>query len=172
MRNLFTKECFNIQVVPSSNSESILLSIDSDYSGSSRKSQLYVNEERIQQEVESFWKSTKTKKLTDMSVSFSEIDWYDDEVDVYETPIVRMKRGDRKSKVSHKSHGSVPKDWSVVVVFKFDKTTKKPILDTIKPIIDKFLNVKEMKEFEKNLTKVLQGKQRSYQFSLENEYQY
>ena len=170
MRNLFTKECFNIEVF--TQDEKIRVYISSDYSGSSRKSQLYVNEERLQQEVESFWKSTKTKKLNQMLVSFDEIDYYDDEVDVYETPRVSMVRGNKKSKVSHNRHGSIPKDWSVDLRMLFEKTTKKPILDTIKPITDKFLSVKDMKELEKGMTQVLQGKTQRYTFNLENEYSY
>jgi hypothetical protein len=170
MRNLFTRECFNIQVF--TQDEKIRVYINSDYSGSNRKSQLYVNEERLQQEVESFWKDTKTKKLNQMLVSFDEIDWYDDEVDVYETPSVSMKRGDRKSKVSHHRHGSVPKEWGVDLRMLFEKTTKKPILDTIKPITDKFLSTKDMKVLEKGMTQVLQGKTTRYTFELQNEYQH
>ena len=170
MRNLFTRECFNIRVT--TKDETIRVYVSSDYSGSSRKSQLYVNEERLQQEVELFWKGTKTKKLKEMLVSFDEIDWYDDEVDVYETPRVSMSRGNKKSRVSHSRHGSIPKDWSVELGLLFEKTTKKPILDTIKSLTDKFLSTKDIKVLEKGLTQVLQGKTQSYTFELENEYQY
>lgn len=170
MKNLFTTDSFNIDVF--TKDQSIRVYINSDYVGSNRKSQLYVNEKRLQEEVETFWKNTKTKKLTQMLVSFDEIDWYDDDVDVYTTPVVSMTRGNRVSKVSEHRHGCIPKDWSVDLRMLFEKTTKKPILDTIKPITDKFLSVKDMKELEKGITQVLQGKKERYQFSLKNEYSY
>jgi hypothetical protein len=73
MRSLFTNECLQIGTSRMSDGN-IKLEISSDFSGSSRKSQLYVSEERIAKRVEDFWKSTKTKKLLKMQVSFDEID--------------------------------------------------------------------------------------------------
>jgi hypothetical protein len=118
MRNLFTNECLTISTSRLSDG-TIKLEINSDFKGSSRKSELYVNEERLAKEVEDFWKATKTKKLQKLRVCFDEIDWYDDEVDVYQTPIVTIERGLKRAKVSHRNHGSVPKDWGVVMTCVF-----------------------------------------------------
>lgn len=158
MKNLFTNECLSIQV-RRTNENKIIVNISSDFSGSDRKSQLYVNEKRIAESVESFWKSIKTKNLLSMSVSFSEIDWYDDMTDVYETPIIRMERGLKKARVGYQDHGSIPKDWSVDVYFKFSDTTKNtPILEVVKGALGSFFNAEYEKKFVKELKPFLQKK--------------
>jgi hypothetical protein len=158
MRNLFTNECLQIGTSRLSDG-TIKLEISSDYSGSSRKSQLYVNEERIAKAVEDFWKSIKTKKLLKLQVSFDEIDWYDDEVDVYETPRFNIQRGLKKVKVAHRTHGSVPKDWSVDLVCIFaDTTTNTPILEVVKSAVGNFLTSDLEKQFVKELKPFLQKK--------------
>lgn len=97
----------------------VKLFISSDYSRSARKSALYVNEEVLARDVESLWKSIRTKKLLALNVSFGEIDYYDNMTDVYQTPEVSIKRGLRKAKVSSSDHGSIPKDWSFDLVAHF-----------------------------------------------------
>lgn len=158
MRNLFTSEC--LQVMTSRMSDgNIKLEIGSDYSGSSRKSQLYVNEERIAKAVEDFWKSIKTKKLQKLHVSFDEIDWYDDEVDVYETPSFNIQRGLKKVKIGHHTHGSVPKDWGVTLICVFaDTTTNTPILEVVKSALGGKLTTDLEKQFIKQLKPFLQKK--------------
>lgn len=158
MRSLFTNECLQIGTSRMSDGN-IKLEISSDYSGSSRKSQLYVNEERIAKRVEDFWKSIKTKKLLKLQVSFDEIDWYDDEVDVYETPRFNIQRGLKKVKVAHRTHGSVPKDWGVDLVCIFaDTTTNTPILEVVKSAVGNFLTSDLEKQFIKELKPFLQKK--------------
>ena len=158
MRNLFTNECLQIGTSRMSDGN-IKLEISSDYSGSSRKSQLYVNEERLGKAVEDFWKGIKTKKLQKMQLSFSEIDWYDDEVDVYETPRFNIQRGLKRAKVSHRTHGSVPKDWSVDLTCIFlDTTTNTPILEVVKSAVGKFLTSDLEKQFIKELKPFLHKK--------------
>ena len=158
MRNLFTNECLQIGTSRLSDG-TIKLEISSDFSGSSRKSQLYVNEERIAKQIEDFWKGTKTKKLLKLQVSFDEIDWYDDEVDVYETPRFNIQRGLKKVKVGHRTHGSVPKDWGVVLSCIFlDTTTNTPILEVVKSAVGHFLTSDLEKQFIKELKPFLQKK--------------
>jgi hypothetical protein len=71
-----------------------------------------------------------------MRVYFDEIDWYDDEVDVYQTPIVAIERGLKRAKVSERNHGSIPKDWSINVRMKFDDTTTNtPILEVLEKLL-------------------------------------
>ena len=158
MRNLFTSECLQVGTSRLSDG-TIKLEIGSDYSGSSRKSQLYVNEERIAKAVEDFWKSIKTKKLQKLQVSFDEIDWYDDEVDVYSTPVVGIQRGLKRAKITDQTHGSVPKDWGVVLNCVFlDTTTNTPILEVVKSALGgKFTSDLE-KQFVKELKPFLQKK--------------
>jgi len=158
MRNLFTRECLTIQVARRLENK-IALTISSDYSGSDRKSQLYVNEQRLATEVESFWKGIKTKKLLLANVSFSEIDWYDDMCDVYDTPSITIKRGLKKAKINHQEHGSIPKDWSVDLFCVFaDTTTNTPILEVIKSALGSYFDADLEKKFIKELKPLLQKK--------------
>ena len=159
MRNLFTEEELSINVARRQENK-IALTISSDYSGSSRKSELYVNEERLATMLESFWKGIKTKKLLLANVSFSEIDWYDDMCDVYETPSITIKRGLKKAKVSHQEHGSIPKDWSVELICIFaDTTTNTPILEVVKSALGGFFDAEFEKKFIKELKPFLQKKE-------------
>jgi len=170
IKNLFTKESLSVSV-NRLNENKIRLCISSDYSGSSRKSQLYVNEKRIAEEVENFWKSIKTKKLLSMSVSFSEIDWYDDMTDIYETPIVRIERGLKRAKVSHQEHGSIPKDWSADLYCTFaDTTTNTPILEVVKSALGSFFDSEAEKKFIKDLKPFLQKKKTNAGWEVEYAY--
>ena len=158
MKNLFTSECLSIQVARRQENK-ITLTISSDYSGSSRKSELYVNEERLATALESFWKGIKTKKLFLANVSFSEIDWYDDMCDVYETPSITIKRGLKKARISHEEHGSIPKDWSVDLICMFeDTTTNTPILEVVKSALGGLFDDYLEKKFVKELKPFLQKK--------------
>jgi hypothetical protein len=159
MRNLFTEEELSINVARRQENK-IALTISSDYSGSSRKSELYVNEERLATMLESFWKGIKTKKLLLANVSFSEIDWYDDEVDVYETPNITIKRGLKKAKINQDRHGSIPKDWSVELYCAFDDaTTNTPILEVVKSALGGLFDAEFEKKFVKELKPFLQKKE-------------
>lgn len=158
MRNLFTNECLSIGTSRLSDG-TIRLEIGSDYAGSNRKSQLYVNADRLAKEVEDFWKGIKTKKLQKLNVSFSEIDWYDDEVDVYETPSVSIQRGLKRAKVSHRTHGSIPKEWSVDLTCVFlDTTTNTPIIEVVKSALGRLYTSEVEKQFVKQLKPFLQKK--------------
>lgn len=159
MKNLFTSECLSIEVARRQENK-ITLTISSDYSGSSRKSELYVNEERLATALESFWKGIKTKKLFLANVSFSEIDWYDDMCDVYETPSITIKRGLKKARISHEEHGSIPKDWSVDLICMFeDTTTNTPILEVVKSALGGLFDDYLEKKFVKELKPFLQKKE-------------
>ena len=158
MRNLFTNECLSIGTSRLSDG-TIRLEIGSDYAGSNRKSQLYVNADRLAKEVEDFWKGIKTKKLQKLNVSFSEIDWYDDEVDVYSTPVVGIQRGLKRAKITDQTHGSVPKDWGVVLNCVFlDTTTNTPILEVVKSALGSKFTSDLEKQFIKQLKPFLQKK--------------
>ena len=153
MKNNFVSDYLSVNVSRISGDENKLrLEISSDYSGSDRKSQLYVNEKSLALEVERFWKSIKTKKLTAMNVSFGEIDWYDDEVDVYTTPSITIKRGLKRARISESTHGSIPKDWSFDFTAIFnDTSTSTPIMEVVKATLrDKFTP-----KMEKDLKKAL-----------------
>jgi hypothetical protein len=170
LKNLFTKESLSVSV-SRMQEDKIRVSIASDFSGSSRKSQLYVNEERLSVDVESFWKSIKTKKLLSMLVSFDEIDWYDDMTDMYETPVIRIARGLKKAKVSHREHGSIPKDWAVDVCFVFnDTTTNTPILEVVKSALGSYFDAEAEKAFTKALKPFLQKKVTRASWEVEYEY--
>ena len=170
MKNLFTNDCLSVSI-SRLQEDKIRLCVSSDFSGSQRKSQLYVNEERLSADVESFWKNTKTKKLLGMSVSFGEIDWYDDMTNMYETPIVKIERGLKKARVSYKDHGSIPKEWSVDVYFTFaDTTTNTPIMEVVKGALGSRFNSDAEKKFIKELKPFLQKKITRTSWESENKY--
>lgn len=135
MNSQFTKECLEINLGRNSDN-TISIEVSSDFAFSSRKSQLFVNEDKLRHLVEQFWKSIKTKKLLSMRTYFDEIDYYDDEVDVYQTPIIAIERGLKKAKVGSRNHGSIPKDWSIDVKMKLDDTTTNtPILEVLEKLL-------------------------------------
>ena len=159
IKSLFTQDTLSVYVNRLSTDNKIRVNISSDYSGSDRKSQLYVNDKRLAEEVETFWKSIKTKKLLSMSASFDEIDWYDNLTDIYETPIIRIERGLKKAKIGHHEHGSIPKEWSVDLQCVFaDTTTNTPILEVVKSALGSYFDAKAEKAFIKALKPLLQKK--------------
>ena len=153
MNNLFTNECLSVGVSRTGEGK-IQMEISSDYVYSRRKSQIHVNVEMVGEEVQRAWKSIKTKKLDKLMLSFDEIDWYDDMTDVYDTPVIHMTRGQKKYRVGYRSHGSIPKDWSVNVSAQIsDTTTKTPIMEVVNVI----LGTRFTPEMEKKMTKELKS---------------
>jgi hypothetical protein len=154
MKHLFVQD--ELQINLNRRENKLTLSIYSMYTGSNRKSQLYVNGDRLGLELESLWKSIKTTKLKLIQISFDEQDWYDDEVDVYETPVVTIKRGLRKCKIGERSHGSIPKEWGVEMYCIFeDLQTKKPVLDVIKSILGSYFTTEMEKKFVKQYNPII-----------------
>ena len=156
----FTEDCLEIKVERASAREpKLILSISSDYAGHAHKQALYVDGDRLAKQLEEVWKSIKTKKLLKISAFFNEIDYYDNETDIYYTPSVRMERGLRKANVSESSHGAIPKDWgyNVCAVFS-DTTTVTPIIEVIKKVLYSKFTVEIEEKFTVELRKVLQKK--------------
>ena len=138
------------------------LTIMSDYTGSQRKSQLWVNDKALAKEVEDFWKSIKTKKLVYTSASFDEIDWYDNMTDIYETPIAYIQRGLKKARLKYRSHGSIPKEWSFGLRCAFNATNAiGPIMEVVKTALSYKLTPSMEKEMTKAFRPFLQKKVRS-----------
>ena len=164
----FSKQCLEIHI--SSNDQGVNVRIDSDYSESPRKSTLHVDSKRLEKEVENFWKSVKTKMLTSMRISFDEIDWYDDMVNMYDTPIVSIERGLKKARTTYSEHGSIPKDWSFSAVFRF-KPTKviTPIMEVIELALGSLISKKQSEEFVKVARPVLQKVKPSAYLVLDNQ---
>ena len=161
MQNNFVSDYVEISVGRTTDG-GIHLEISSDYSGSDRKSQLYVNEKALALEVEKFWKSIKTKKLQSLNVSFGDIDWYDNDCNIYHTPIVTIKRGLKRARVSENSHGSIPKEWSFDFLANFnDTTTITPILEVVKATLGSWVDEKFVKDFRKAMKPFLR-KEKTY----------
>ena len=139
------------------------LSIRSDYRFSYRKSKIGFSKENIKEISDMFkrcWKETKTKKLLRAQFYFEELDWYDNMTDVYTTPIFSMKRGSRVPKVTHQSHGSIPKEWGAVLCFTIEKTTKiTPLMEIVDSFFKTNFNKEEKKILEKMFREVLSGRQ-------------
>jgi hypothetical protein len=154
MKHLFVQEELQINLYRRENK--VCLSIYSMYTGSNRKSQLYVNGDRLGTELENLWKSIKTTKLKLIQITFDEQDHYDDMTDIYETPIIQMKRGLRKCKIGQREHGSIPKEWGIEMFCVFENLqTKKPILDVIKSILGSYFTTDIEKKFVKNYNPII-----------------
>jgi hypothetical protein len=169
MKQNFTKDYLNINLSRVDNN-GINMGISSDYSGSERKQQLYVNEKRLAEQVERFWKSIKTKKLVGMSVGFDEQDYYDNEVNVYYTPVVSIKRGLKKARISSNSHGCIPKEWGFDLTCRFaDTTTSTPILEVVKQALGSFFTAEHEKQLKKALVPFLQKKAQYANWEIEEQ---
>jgi hypothetical protein len=147
----------------------LILSISSDYSGSNRKSQLHVDEKRLSEQVEKVWKSVKTKKLQSMTVYFSEIDWYDDMTNIYHTPVIKIGRRMKKSKIEHYEHGSIPKDWSITLTAVLSNTkVVTPIIEVVKSVLSPYFTPSMEKDFTKLIRTVLQKSGKSCNYYTEH----
>ena len=166
----FKNDCLLISVERSSKENKLILTISSDWAGDCHKSQLHVDEKRLGLQLEEVWKSIKTKKLLKLKASFGEIDWYDDETDMYETPIVFMERGLKRARFDSRNHGSIPKDWSFDVLAVFaDTTTNSAILETLRKVMYSKFTKEIEKKFIKELRPVLQKKKESAQYYSESD---
>jgi hypothetical protein len=135
MNTNFKKDTLNISLSRNED-ETITIEVSSDFANSNRKSQLFVNEDKIRNQVEQFWKSISTKKAESMRVYFDEIDHYDSDVDVYQTPTYSIDKSFRKALVEHRAHGSIPKDWAIVVEVRLSDTkTNAPIMDILEKML-------------------------------------
>ena len=149
---------YQIQISKGSESLQIEVAIELDC----KKSQLYVSEKRAEQKLVNVLNvAKKFSAFLGCSLYYDEIDYYDDEVDVYETPYFYYSKGKGKKKPtkSYNTHGSIPKDWQEVQTVRF-----KPTMTTIAPI-QKTLECMGMsvsKDDLKGIRKVLQGKTRNY----------
>lgn len=161
MRRNFVQNGLQISVRRNMETNQLILNISSDYSQSSHKGRLFVDEKRLADEVERFWKSIKTKKLQKISVYFDEIDWYDSMTNIYNTPRVYIERGLKRARTSYHEHGSIPKDWSFEFNAVFnDTTTSTPILEVVKSALDYYFTPSLQKQLKKELKPVLQKKER------------
>jgi len=150
--------------------DGIVLTITSDYSGSERKQQLYVNEKRIASDLERFWKSIKTKKVWRVIVNFFEIDWYDSDVDVYEYPYFLIKRGLKKTRIDYDSTGSIPKEWGVNIGVRLhDTTAVTPILEVLSKALESWWSADIEKRFKKEVKAFMQKKAKYFNFSIDEE---
>jgi hypothetical protein len=159
MRSYFTADCLGITVSRRADG-GLNLEISSD-TGLCHKSQLYVNEKRLAEEVERLWKSVKTKKLLNLSVGYSEEDYYDNMTNIYTTPSVNIGRGLKRARIFESQHGCIPKDWSFNLYATLaDTTTNTPILEVLKKALGYLFTPAIEKEFIKKLRLVLQKKEK------------
>lgn len=165
----FSNDCLEIKVERHVENR-LVLTMSSDWAGGCHKSQLHVDEKRLGLQLEEVWKSIKTKKLLRLRASFGAIDHYDDETNMYDTPIVFMQRGLKRAKFDSRTHGSIPKDWSFDVYATFaDTTTNSAILETIKKVMYTKFTKEIEKKFINALRPVLQKKKESAQYYSESD---
>jgi hypothetical protein len=105
-----------------------------------------------------------------LRVGFGTIDWYDDETDMYETPVVYIERGLKRARYNYRNHGSIPKDWSIDLTAIFsDTTTNTAILEVVKKALYSKFSKDVEKKFIKELRPVLQKKKLSAQYYSESD---
>lgn len=168
MKHLFTKIRLEINLGRGYADDVINLSISSDYSGSNRKSRLYVDSKRFGETVETAWKSIKTKKLLSLRAGFGEIDWYDNMTNMYTTPVATIERGLKKVRIKESEHGSIPKEWSINVNASLsDTTTSTPILEVVKTVLGGYFTPQHEKSFLKELKAFLQKKTKNIHYYFE-----
>ena len=167
MKNNFTKDYLNISIRRSNANADISMTISSE-TGMCHKSQLYVNEKRLAEDLEMFWKSIKTKKVRTMSANYGQVDYYDNMNDVYETPSISIQRGLKKARIGSDSHGCVPKDWTFDLNCRFkDTSTSTPILEVVKSALGSYFTEKHEKELKKALKPFLQKKEQYASWEIE-----
>ena len=158
MKRNFTNDDLSICVYRHRENK-LVLTISSLFSQSDRKSQLYVSEKGLSEEVEQLWKKIRTRKLQHLRVSFDEVDYYTSLSDMYTTPILFMERGKRKPVICTQSHGSIPKEWNIGLRAEFnDMTTKGPIFEVIKNTLGTKFTPSLEKKLSKDIKSILQKK--------------
>lgn len=146
-----------INIFLQKNGSEFILSIEGEYINSSRKSQLYTSEQALCNQLTTFWKSLKTKLVTEAVLSFNEIDYYDNMTDVYYTPVIGLRRGERKAKlVTENAHGCIPKDWSIELRVTL-KTLKS--MSAVYELAGRFIDLtdKVKRQLAKELRPVIKG---------------
>lgn len=170
MKSKFNLDTLYISLSRSRETNEIVMSIESDYAQSPRKQALYVNEKSFALDLERLWKSIKTKKLLSMSAGFGEIDWYTEYTDMYEVPYFKIKRGLKKVRILERTHGSIPKEWSFDITFRFaDTSTITPLMEVVKATLGSKLSAKAEKTLIKNIRPFVQKKTMSANFESEEE---
>jgi len=142
----------------SRNDDKITINIVGEYSRSQHKGQLYINSDKFGDEVLTLWKSIGTKKLLSVKVNFEHIDWYDSDIDMYEVPSFHIERGLRKTRVSTREHGSIPKDWEISLSFLLEDTkTITPIIEVIGETLGSLLTEKHNIALTKEIRLFMKG---------------
>jgi len=157
----------------SSTVDGITVNISSDFgNGQNHKCQLYVNEKSLSSEIENCWKSVKdiSNKIVGVFVYFNEIDYYDNMTNIYNTPVISIQKGQRIIHIDKKEHGSIPKDWEITLLAKFEKVQRiTPIISLIEKVLGPYFTTQMSKDFEKESRSVLQGKTNEVIFNLSND---
>ena len=155
------------------NTDGIIISIVSDFGNKGfHKSQLSINEKLFSVDVKNVWDSVKdtSNKIVELSVYFDEIDYYDNMTNVYTTPIVSIKKGQRIVHIEEKEHGSIPKDWEITLTAKFENLQRiAPIITLIEKVLGPNFTTAIKNDFEKATRELLQGKVNNLTFNLSNE---
>lgn len=151
------------------------LSIRGDYVNSARKSRLGINTDSFTNTVSNFWNSIKNKVVIGITVFFDEIDYYDDMTDIYETPLIMMEKGKSKPIVRKRQHGSIPKDWGIVLVVKISKIkSSKIVMDIINNIVScgpsNGFNKTDVNRFKKCVNSIIKDSESVSVCELYNEY--
>ena len=129
-----------------------LVRVDVTIDLDNRKSTLRITDKKAEERFNKILTKVKAfSKFTNLSLTYNEIDYYDNIVDVYHTPYIHFKKGDNKRKptVSHCEHGCIPKNWEECFALGLeDPKTIKPIEVFLSQFNIK-LNGKQLKEVRK-----------------------
>lgn len=152
MKTLFTNNDLTINVSRNTENGHIFLSITSDFSGSNHKSIIYLNEKKIKEIFDDFWKKTHTTTRLTGRLLFNEIDNYEASYGPYYTPAIVRVKGKRSSSIRHQTHTEIPKDWSVHLELFFNDMKKStPILNSIKVALGSLIKKNQEEMIEKKL---------------------
>lgn len=146
-----------ISINRSNNVVSVSVEVDLN----NRKSRLYINENKAEERFTNLLDTVKTfSKFKKLILNYDEIDYYDNLVDVYETPYIFFEKGSgkRKPTIDHIEHGCIPKDWTESFnLFLEDPKTMKPI-----QVYLEYFNIKLTPKQEKEIRKAMKGESTYY----------
>lgn len=117
-----------------------------------RKSTLRISDKMAEEKYNKIISKVKSfSKFKKLSLSYHEIDYYDNIIDIYHTPYIYFEKGSGKRKpvIEHCQHGCIPKEWEETFTLLLeDPKTIKPIEVFLSQFNIK-LNSKQIKEVRK-----------------------
>lgn len=165
MNNYLSKNELSISVrkgISNDSGQAIRISIQSDFDGHDyHKDKLHISSSLLQAQLKLLWQALKSAstKVLSASISFDQIDYYDDMTEPYTTPYAFIKRGLTNPKLGSKEWGSIPKDWSTDISISFAATSRAtPIMKALDVVLGSLMNHFDRKKLQKKIQELLSAK--------------